>query len=54
MRKKKPSYWDVTIHVVDRPVDDEKYMTAKELKDEIAKCQLSAGVKITGIKIEKT
>ena len=51
--KKKPRYYDVTLHLCDRPVGDEKYLTHKDIRDLIDR-DLEAGVKVTQIRIKET
>lgn len=53
MKKRKPKYYDIKIHVVDRPTLDEKYLTLNQIKVNLT-CDLPAGMKAFVTKVEST
>lgn len=54
MNSKKPRYYDVIIHVVDRPLKTEDYLSIQEIADILKdNLDIPAGVKIKGIRTKE-
>lgn len=55
MKSKKPNYYDVIVHLSDRPIGSEEYLSKDEICEEVKQLlgDLPAGVKVKDIRIRK-
>lgn len=55
MKSKKPRYWDITIHIIDRPLYDEEYLSGNEIMKAIQRnLDLQAGIKVKNLRAKVT